>query len=103
MMLNQFVWGLQLELARFVSLHYPKSSAQAVSLAETTKLAAKPSRRPVGKNITRENQSRGQISQIGAEDDGAIRPVVTGDVEVDPGVKERILAEEDVVLLGSLP
>ena len=32
MLLNQFVWGLQPELARFVSLHYPKSIAQAVSL-----------------------------------------------------------------------
>ena len=32
MLLNQFVWGLQPELARFVSLHYPKSIVQAVSL-----------------------------------------------------------------------
>ena len=45
MMLNQFIWGLQLELARSVSLHYPKSIAQAVSLAETTELAVKASRR----------------------------------------------------------
>ena len=35
MLLNQFVRGLQPELARFVSLHYPKSIAQAVSLVET--------------------------------------------------------------------
>ena len=47
-LLNQFVWGLQPELARSVSLHYPKSIAQAVSLAETTKLAVKASRRPTG-------------------------------------------------------
>ena len=46
MLLNQFVWGLQPELARSVSLHYPKSIAQAVSLAETTELAVKASRRP---------------------------------------------------------
>ena len=39
MMLNQFVWGLQPELARSISLHYPKSIAQAVSLVETTELA----------------------------------------------------------------
>ena len=32
MLLNQFVWGLQHDLARSVSLHYPKSIAQAVSL-----------------------------------------------------------------------
>ena len=32
-------------LARSVSLHYPKSIAQAVSLAETTELAVKASRR----------------------------------------------------------
>ena len=49
MMLNQFVWGLQPELARSVSLHYPKSIAQAVSLAETTELAVKASRRPTTK------------------------------------------------------
>ena len=30
MLLNQFVWGLQPELARSVSLHYPKSIAHAV-------------------------------------------------------------------------
>ena len=48
-MLNQFVWGLQPELARSVSLHYPKSIAQAVSLAETTELAIKASRRLVAK------------------------------------------------------
>ena len=46
MLLNQFVWGLQPELARSVSLHYPKSIAQAVSLAETPELAVKASRRP---------------------------------------------------------
>ena len=45
MLLNQFVWGLQPELARSVSLHYPKSIAQVVSLAETTKLAVKASKR----------------------------------------------------------
>ena len=48
MLLNQFVWGLQPELARSVSLHYPKSIAQAVSLAETTELVVKASRRPSG-------------------------------------------------------
>ena len=46
LMLNQFIWGLQPELARSVSLHYPKSIATAVSLAETTELAVKASRRP---------------------------------------------------------
>ena len=52
MLLNQFVWGLQPELARSISLHYPKSIAQAVSLAETTELAVKASRRPAVKGTS---------------------------------------------------
>ena len=66
MLLNQFVWGLQPELARYVSLHYPKSIAHAVSLAETTELAVKASRRPTtsgqksGKAPTNQNPGRGQ-------------------------------------------
>ena len=50
MLLNQFVWGLRPELARSVSLHYPKSITQVVSLAETTELAVKASRRLVTKD-----------------------------------------------------
>ena len=60
MMLNQFVWGLQPELARSLSLHYPKSIAQAVSLVETTELAVKASRRLAVKGA---NPNKGQISQ----------------------------------------
>ena len=64
MLLNQFVWGLQPELARSVSLHYPKSIAQAVYLAETSELAVKASRRPAVKGTSQNkgpNQSnRGQ-------------------------------------------
>ena len=60
MMLNQFVWGLQLELARSVSLHYPKSIAQAISLVETTELAVKASRRPAVKGA---NPNKGPMSQ----------------------------------------
>ena len=60
MLLNQFVWGLQPELARSVSLHYPKSIAQAVSLAETTELAVKASRRPMGRG---QNSGRAPMSQ----------------------------------------
>ena len=60
MLLNQFVWGLQPELARSVSLHYPKSIAQAVSLAETTKLAVKASRRPTGQG---QKSGRAPMSQ----------------------------------------
>ena len=66
MLLNQFVWGLQPELARSVSLHYPKSIAQAVSLAETTELAVKASRRPTnqgqksGRAPMSQNRGRGQ-------------------------------------------
>ena len=66
MLLNQFVWGLQPELARSVSLHYPKSIVQTVSLAETTELATKASRRPVAKGTqsgrapNQQNRGRGQ-------------------------------------------
>ena len=34
-MLIQFIWGLQPDLARSVSLHYPTSIVKAVSLAKT--------------------------------------------------------------------
>ena len=66
MMLNQFVWGLQPELARSVSLPYPKSIAQAVSLAETTEFAVKASHRPLtkggqsGRAPNNQNRGRGQ-------------------------------------------
>ena len=64
MMLNQFIWGLQPELARSVSLQYPKSIAQAVSLAETTELAVKASRRPTGKSgSSSTNTNRGPMNQ----------------------------------------
>ena len=62
MMLNQFIWGLQPELARSVSLQYPKSIAQAVSLAETTELAVKASRRPAGKISGGGNMPKGPTS-----------------------------------------
>ena len=63
MMLNQFICGLQLELARSVSLQYPKSIAHAVSLAETTELTIKASRRPTGKNTGNSNQTRSPNQQ----------------------------------------
>ena len=59
-MLNLFIWGLQPDLARSVSLHYPQSIAKAVSLAETTELAIKASRRPGWKSSTARDQTRGQ-------------------------------------------
>ena len=59
MMLNQFIWGLQPELACFVNLQYTKSIAQAVSLAETTELAVKASKRPTGKSGGGSNPSKG--------------------------------------------
>ena len=60
MMLNQFAWGLQPELARSVSLHYPKSIVQAVSLAETTELTVKASRQLAVKGA---NLNKGSMSQ----------------------------------------
>ena len=48
-----------------------------------------------------------QVSQIGAEDDGTINPIVAGDIvldaEVDPGFEEGVLVEEDVFLVGLIP
>ena len=59
LMLNQFVWGLQPDLARSVSLHYPNSISKAVSLAETTELAVKASRRPSWNRSTTGSQAKG--------------------------------------------
>ena len=62
-MLNLFIWGLQPDLARSVSLHYLQSIAKAVSLAETTELAIKASRRPGWKSNTAGNPTKGQNQQ----------------------------------------
>ena len=62
-MLNLFIWGLQPDLARSVSLHYPQSIAKAVSLAETMELAIKASRRPGWKSNTSGNPTKGQNQQ----------------------------------------
>ena len=101
MMLNQFIWGLQLDLACFVNLQYSESIAQLVSLAETTELAVKTSRRPIG------GFSRGQINPIRDEDNGEVYRVVAGDIVVeivvDPRVKWGALAEEDVVIVALIP
>ena len=63
LMLNQFIWGLQPDLARSVSLHYPNTIAKAVSLAETTELAAKASRRPGTKINSGGNSAKGPNQQ----------------------------------------
>ena len=81
-MLNQFIWGLQPDLARSVSLHYPTSIAKAVSLAETMEVAVKASRRPNWKSSTVGNPTRAQISKIGAE--------VKEEVVVDHGVDTEV-------------
>ena len=48
-----------------------------------------------------------QVSQIGAEDDGAINPTMAGDVvvevQVDLGVEGGVLADEDVIPMGLIP
>ena len=59
LMLNQFIWGLQPDLARSVSLHYPNTIAKAVSLAETTELAVKASRRPGTRANSGNNPAKG--------------------------------------------
>ena len=63
LMLNQFIWGLQPDLARSVILHYPTSIAKAVLLAETTELAVKASRRPNWKSSTTGNPTKGPNTQ----------------------------------------
>ena len=63
LMLNQFIWGLQPDLARSVSLHYPNTIAKAVSLAETTELAVKASRRPGTKTNSGGNSAKGPNQQ----------------------------------------
>ena len=63
LMRNQFIWGLQPDLARSVSLHYPTSIAKAVSLAETMELAVKASRRPNWKSSTAGNPTKGPNHQ----------------------------------------
>ena len=104
-MLNQFIWGLQAELARSVSLQYPKSIAQAVSLAETTELAVKASRRPATKTGSSGNATkRPKYNQIGAEDFGVVEwdvgegKVVEGiwGIRVDVVVEQVDEEEEEV-------
>ena len=58
LMLNQFIWRLQPDLARSVSLHYPRTISKTVSLAETTELAIKALRRPNWKSSTVGNLNR---------------------------------------------
>ena len=58
-MLNQFVWGLQSELARSISLQYPESIVQAISLGEMTELAVRASKRPGSKSTRGSNLSKG--------------------------------------------
>ena len=68
LMLNQFIWGLQPELARSVSLHYPKSIAQAISLAETTELAVWHPEDLVGNQVQPAAKRQGpKDNKIGAE------------------------------------
>ena len=59
MMLNQFISGLQPELAHSVSLQYPKSITQTVSLVETTELVVKASRRSVMKTSSSGSGQKG--------------------------------------------
>ena len=63
LMLNQFIRGLKPDVAQFVNLHYPKPISHAASLAETTKLAVKASRRPNWKSSTAGNLAKGQGGQ----------------------------------------
>ena len=65
--LNKFIWELQPDLARSVSLHYPMSIAKVVSLAETTELAVKASCRPNWILSTAGNQTKGPNQQNGGQ------------------------------------
>ena len=70
LMLNQFIWGLQPDLARSVSLHYPNTIAKAVSLAETTELAVRASRRPGTKWVQVEIRQKAPVNKIGGKANG---------------------------------
>ena len=94
MMLNQFIWGLQPELARSVSLHYPKSIAQAVSLAETTELAVKASRRPATKTGSSGTGQKGPNTSNRAEESGVVERGVDETKEVE-GIWEILVGEEE--------
>ena len=82
MMLKQFVCGLQAELARSISMHYPKSIAQSVSLAQTIELAVKSSKRPMDKNISG-GSSRGPTHTNRGQGQWRGNLVVAGDMVVD--------------------
>ena len=98
MMLNQFIWGLEPELARSVSLHYPKSIVQVVSLAETTEPAVKASRRPATKKQAQVAlDKKAQVHPIGAEDSGVAEQGVE---EIKEAVEWGILVEEAEDQLG---
>ena len=101
MLLNQFVWGLQPELARSVSLHYPKSIAQAVSPAETTELAVKASRRPTANKG--QQSGRPQRLKIGGEANGEVEVEADSVEDARQVVVEGLRVEiEEVVLEGVL-
>ena len=96
MMLNQFIWGLQPELARSISLQYPKSITQAVSLAETTELAVKVHEGRLGRFQEEEIRQRAQSVQIGAKGNGEeMQDVAEGAVVED----EVYLGAEDAALV----
>ena len=63
LMLNQFIWGLKPDLDQSISFYYSKSISQVVSLAETTELAMKASRRINWKGNTAGNLAKGQGGQ----------------------------------------
>ena len=82
-------------------MQYPKSIAQAVSLAETTELAVKASRRPVGKlGSSGTNPNKGPMNQNRAEVHG--EEVVDAVVDfaaiilVDQSVEDQM---EDAVIV----
>ena len=86
-MLNLFIWGLQPDLTRSVSLHYPQSIAKAVSLAETTELAIKGGRRPSWKSSTARNPTRAKTRKIVARVNGED----ADGVEEDTGEEEAVV------------
>ena len=109
MMLDQFIWGLQPELARSVSLQYLKSIAQAVSLAETTELAVKASRRPAGKisgggntpkGPTSSNRGQGRWRGNAGRGGGA---VVEDEVYLGTEDQAFVVEEEEEEILDMIP
>ena len=80
-----------------MSLHYPKSIAQAVSLAEMTELTIKASRRPSGEEARIKIRQGAQLNQIGAEVSGEVDEAKGEEEEVEGTQVDVVKDREDLI------